>query len=535
MNGLKSIARGFNTLFEASDYPKEFLEEYDLIECLAYHQGRETLLVQRKSDGVTAITSCYDCAEYPFSTDLQFLGELDHPGLPRYYGRYSNNKKVCLVREYIDGVTLNAYVTERQLPLEEIIEKMTELCDILELLHSHKPQIVHRDIKPENIIVRPNGKIALIDFDIARTVKEGGETDTVFFGTKVYAPPEQYGFGQTDSRADIYSFGVLLRWMVTGSARKNPNVSAIPEIEKIIDRCTAFAPDRRYNDISEVKRALGSIKPGQKHVSIKSLILCTVVAVAMLAVGFTLGKCIKFDDPPQSITFREPLIEQAVRLMTGKEDGDLTEEDISGVTALYIYGDRAFDDPGEFYRCTIDTSTEGSVHTLDDIGQLPGLRELHIVNQGYVDASGLSGHSKLNTLELKHMRLSNVSAVAGVPNLKEAVLFDDGLSDVTALQNCLWLETLDIGLNDIKSLEKVGRYPNVKNLGLMWLEMDSVDDIADCFPKLRSIMLEFGKFKDLSGLKKLEKLETVNVRADQADEVTGILTGTNISINISEN
>ena len=96
-----------------------------------------------------------------------------------------------------------------------MIRLCAKLAEILIYLHSRTPPVIHRDIKPENVIITEEKEPVLIDFDIARTFKTAEETDTVFFGTKGYAPPEQYGFAQTDCRSDIYAFGVLLRFLLT--------------------------------------------------------------------------------------------------------------------------------------------------------------------------------------------------------------------------------------------------------------------------------------------------------------------------------
>ena len=517
-----------------SCYPKDFLDEYDQMECLANHHGKETFLVQSKKGDKQAIATCYDCSVFPVHEDISLLREFDYQGLPHYYKQYENGQMVCVVREYIDGLPLNVYASEKQLVMEEILRIAKQLCDILEVLHTHDPQVVHRDIKPENIIVKPDGNVVLIDFDIARTVKEGAGNDTVFFGTKVYAPPEQYGFGQTDSRADIYAFGVLLRWMVTGSPKKNANISAAPMIENIIDRCTAFTPEQRYNDITEVKKALNEAEHHKHRISFKTVAVCTLIAVIMLVAGVIAGIFINKASQQENITFAEPIIEKAVRSYIGKTEGALTSEDLAKVDRLYIYGTRVFNDPEKYYECSVDTTIEGTLHSLDDLKLLKNLEELYIVHQGYVDVSGIAGMAKLTKVEFKHMRLSNVSAIADVPNLKQAILFGTGLTDATALENCPWLETLDIGLNDILSLDRVGHYPNVKNLGLMWMEMDSVDNISDYFPKLQNITLQYGKFKDLSGLKDLNKLESVAILTDQKDAVEPLFEGTGVKINVVE-
>ncbi len=535
MNELKRIVEDMESVFAQSSYPRDFLADYDQMECLASHAGRETFLVQRKADGETAVATCYDRSAFPFSPDIQLLRDLSHPGLPRYYEEYRNEQMLCVVREYIEGEPLDAYARERQLSVGEIASMAKQLCDILQALHTHEPPVVHRDIKPENIIVKPDGDIVLIDFDIARTVKAGGGTDTVFFGTKGYAPPEQYGFGQTDSRADIYAFGVLLRWLVTGSARANGNITIDPGLQRIIDRCTAFAPEQRYPDIGEVRRALETVGRRNPRFAPKTVAALALAAILMLCAGFAVGRYTDWLRPPQKIAFQEPLIERAARLFIGKQSGPLTAEDLSRVRRLYIFGDQAFAESEPFNRCDVATSTAGPIRTLDDLKLLPNLEEVHIIHQGYVDATGIAGLPKLYTVELKHMRLSGVAAIADAPGLKHAILFCDGLSDVTALERCPWLETLDIGLNEIKSLNQVGSYPNVKNLGFMWLELDDVDDIAQRFPKAKTIMLQHGTIKDISGLKALPSLESVYVLKEQADAVNALFEGTDVQINITEN
>ena len=535
MNELKRIVADMESVFADSSYPKDFLAAYDQMECLASHTGRETFLVQRKADGETAVATCYDRAAFPFRPDVQLLRDLNHPGLPHYYEQYQNEQMLCIVREYIEGEPLSAYARQRQLAIADIVGVARQLCDILQALHTHMPPVVHRDIKPENIIVKPDGGIVLIDFDIARAVKEGAGTDTVFFGTKGYAPPEQYGFGQTDNRADIYAFGVLLRWMVTGSARENGNITINGDLQRIIDRCTAFAPEQRYADIGEVRRALETVGRRKRRVDPKAVAALALAAILLLCAGFAAGRYTDWLRPVPKIAFQEPLIERAARLWIGKEDGPLTEEDLAQVSQLYIFGTEAFGEPEPFYHCDVATSTEGPIRTLDDLKLLPNLEEVHIAHQGYVDTAGIAGLTKLYTVELKHMRLSGVAAIADVPGLKHAILFCDGLSDVTALERCPWLETLDIGLNDIHALAQVGRYPKVKSLGFMWLEMDDVDDIADRLPRVQAVMLQHGNIKDLSGLKALPDLEAVYVLEDQADAVRALFEGTDVQINITEN
>ena len=535
MSELKRIVANMESVFAESGYPQDFLAEYDQMECLASHTGRETFLVRRKSDGGTAVATCYDRAALPLRPDISLLRSLRHPGLPRYCEEYQNERTLCIVREYIEGETLAVHARENQLTVPEIAAIARQLCDILEYLHAHTPPVVHRDIKPENVIVKPDGGIALIDFDIARAVRAGAEADTVFFGTKGYAPPEQYGFSQTDSRADIYAFGVLLRWLVTGSVRDNRNIAMDETLQRIIDRCTAFAPEARFHDIGQVREALNGVGRRRKRVRPLTAAMLALAALLLLAAGFAAGRYTDLLRPAPKFVFQEPLIEEAVRLQLGKKGGALTAEDLGRVERLYIYGTEAFADPEPFYQRDVATSAKGPIRTLDDLQLLPNLTELHIIHQGFVDASGVAGLAKLQTVELKHMRLSGVEPIADNPALRHAILFCAGLDDVTALENCPWLETLDIGLNDIRSTEQIGSHPSVKSLGLMWLELDDVDDIAERLPRVEAVTLQHGTIRDPSGLKTLPRLAAVYALAEQAEALNELFAGTAVQVNITEN
>ena len=535
MTELKRIVADIESIFSDSSYPQAFLDAWDQMECLASHSGRETLLVRNKQSGEMAVAKCYDRAQFPLEPDHSFLKELSHPGLPGFLGRYQNEKMLCFVREYIEGEPLSVYARTRQLSLEQIRAVADQVAGILEVLHGHQPAIIHRDIKPENIIIRPDGRTALIDFDISRSFKADGENDTVSFGTKGFAPPEQYGFGQTDARADVYAFGVLLRWLVTGSIRENRNITIDRELQRIIDRCTAFSPDERYTGITEVRRALAAAGRRKRRPDLKALAVLLGVMLLGLAGGFAVGRYTGWFRPVPRVSFTEPLIGQAVAMQLGRDAGSLTPEDLKGVTSLYIYGEKAYADRDQLLRQTVDENAEGPLRTLDDLAMLPNLEEVYIVRQGYVDISGIAGLTHLHTAELKHMRISGLQPLAGISGLRNAVLFDAGITDASPLENCPLLETLDVGLNAIADLRHIGRHPNLRNLGLMWLTIPELDGVAERLPRLKAVMLQHGDFKDLSGLQALPELERVYVLAGQEAAVREALSGTQAEIHITEN
>lgn len=171
------------------------------------------------------------------------LQSLHHPYLPQIVQLEQRQDGVTLLEEYIDGANL----AEITLPEKRIISLMKELCEVLVFLHGYG--IIHRDIKPSNLLLAPDGHIRLIDFDAAREGKPSADNDTRLLGTRGYAPPEQYGFAQTDSRTDIYAVGVTMKQLLGKRAEKCP-------YRHILRKCTEFAPKRRYKTAKALLRAL---------------------------------------------------------------------------------------------------------------------------------------------------------------------------------------------------------------------------------------------------------------------------------------
>ncbi len=153
-----------------------------------------------------------------FKREALLLAGLMHPNLPRIYDHFSENGRWYLVMDFIEGQTLEEYLTQKgdTLPLEEVLEIGIQLCNVLNYLHTRQPSIIFRDLKPDNVLRTNDGQLYLIDFGIARHFKPGQARDTVAFGSPGYAAPEQYGKAQTAPSADIYSLGAILHQMLTG-------------------------------------------------------------------------------------------------------------------------------------------------------------------------------------------------------------------------------------------------------------------------------------------------------------------------------
>lgn len=177
--------------------------------------------------------------------------------VPRIVECYKTGRELVVVSEFIPGKTLDAFVNEAGPSLELSLSVVPAVCAAVAELHkAFDPPVVHRDLKPANIIVSegPSGLSAtLIDFGIARRYREGAAADTVRFGTRSYAPPEQYGFGQTSVRSDIYALGMIALFCITGEeAHGQPSAESLahagvtgPYADAIL-QATSFDPERRF-------------------------------------------------------------------------------------------------------------------------------------------------------------------------------------------------------------------------------------------------------------------------------------------------
>lgn len=191
---------------------------------------------------------------------IQLISELDSSYIAKIV-EVSDNE---IYMEYVDGEILTS---NNALP-DKIYRIFTELCDAVSALHS--VGVIHRDIKPSNIMLTSDGHIKLIDFDAARVKKINQDKDTSFIGTDGFAPPEQYGFEQTDERSDIYALGVTMKLILNDNFEKSPYRS-------VIEKCLKFSPDQRYSSVLSLKKALAFCKN-------RKTILLSAVSVAVVAV-----------------------------------------------------------------------------------------------------------------------------------------------------------------------------------------------------------------------------------------------------------
>lgn len=212
-----------------------------------------------------------------FKREARAAAALNSPGIVAIYDWGEMNGLYCMVMEYVPGETLKQLVERRgALPELEALNIASQVAGTLEVAHQHG--VIHRDIKPHNILIDPNGRIKVVDFGIARAAGLTQLTTTsAVWGTVHYVAPEQTQRRPVDGRTDLYSLGVVLYEMVTGTepfkgdspievalqhinAQPLPPRRIRPEIsawtEAIILKAMAKDPDDRFGTAAEMATAL---------------------------------------------------------------------------------------------------------------------------------------------------------------------------------------------------------------------------------------------------------------------------------------
>ena len=176
-----------------------------------------------------------------FYREADLLANLKHNSIPEVFDRFTESNRHYIVMEYINGVDLEARISETGQPFDEksVIGWAIQVCDVLSYLHHQKPPIIFRDMKPANLMLTSYGKIYLVDFGIARFFNPTSRGTMI--GTQGYAPPEQYR-GQVEPRTDLYALGATMHYMLTGRDPQNeapfsfPAVRSLnPEISEALD------------------------------------------------------------------------------------------------------------------------------------------------------------------------------------------------------------------------------------------------------------------------------------------------------------
>ncbi|HXJ38463.1 MAG TPA: protein kinase [Bryobacteraceae bacterium] len=234
-----------------------------------------------------------------FIQEARAASSLNHPNIITIHDILMTGNGNSIVMELVRGQTLGDMIAAGRIPAVDTIKLAMQIADALSAAHSIG--IVHRDLKPANVMVTPEGLVKVLDFGLAKLEGNQGsdamgfeESDATMsiqlaqpktaegaiIGTVAYMSPEQAEGRRIDSRSDIFSYGSVIREMLTGARafqgksgletlaavlRDEPKslaaagVDAPPELEAILARCMRKDPDQRYQSMTDVKNALEEI------------------------------------------------------------------------------------------------------------------------------------------------------------------------------------------------------------------------------------------------------------------------------------
>ncbi|MBI5493435.1 MAG: serine/threonine protein kinase [Deltaproteobacteria bacterium] len=201
-----------------------------------------------------------------FRREGRVLGGLEHAGIPRFLdeARSDDGTEAYLVMEFVEGETLRARV-EASGPLREneLWSVLWQAAAILEYLHARRPPIVHRDIKPANLMMRPDGKLVLVDFGVVQHEAPVAGVDRTFVGTWGFMAPEQF-HGEASPATDVFALGATLLSLACGRPPeelphedgglrfKLDDISLPDALRDVIRAMTEPEPARRPRDGAEL-------------------------------------------------------------------------------------------------------------------------------------------------------------------------------------------------------------------------------------------------------------------------------------------
>ncbi|MCD8348697.1 MAG: serine/threonine protein kinase [Lachnospiraceae bacterium] len=261
----------------ASVLPDVLAEAYEVCSCLKVSGGSASYLLREKNAEVLYILKTASDPVFCrlLANEKNILDKIHTVEDKKYSGRFPyavqlyedpTSKMTFYIRTYIEGKTLEELCEmnyeQPGLPILQALDYIISLTDTLQYLHSLTPPLIHRDIKPQNIVIDVDGVCHFIDFGISRFYQPGKDSDTLPMGTRLTAPPEQYGYQQCDSRSDLYSLGVVLFYALTGEYSLSD--SLLDEIDQpvadVIRRATMFDPRNRYQSAGEMLDSLLAVR-----------------------------------------------------------------------------------------------------------------------------------------------------------------------------------------------------------------------------------------------------------------------------------
>lgn len=489
--------------------PGELQEKYEIIKCLKDGEEAGTFLVQNCQSGKLCIIKWaggrfrkFLRQEYEILVELT---EKNFTGIPTPYSITEEGEKIFFLREYVEGRTLSEFAEEAgTLSWKRIAEIGGEICKIVEQFQKLENPFVHRDIKPENLILTEGGELVLVDFGTMRSYREDGNRDTFLVGSDGTAAPEQYGFRQTDKRTDVYAIGRTLWFLAAGcyqeDALKEAGISR--RLRRIIYKASSFDPGKRYPSAEKLRKALErSRMAGYYQAAAVTALVCAMAAGAgyyLHASEVHMKKEVRTSDAEiteaptsesepiqeaeiteaptreqevsitEKYTFKEPLIEEAVRLQLGLgEEEVITESMLEEVTDLKIVGNEIYEPEADILYLTLNFSAgeaaignmeQGEISDLSDLAHMKHLLHVALGKQCITDLSPLEG-LPICDLNLAENQIEDFSVLGRLPYLKKLNIGSNPGESLQGLETCTSLEELHIDGMNLENVDFVENLP----------------------------------------------------------------------------
>ena len=515
-------------LSQAFSLPNELATDYELYDRLGESPEKSTYLLRRKDDTAFAVLKVATGGHREhLQMEYDVLNRVHAAYLPKAISCFSDQTSTYLLREYIAGVPVSDTI-ERRGPFSEAeaVRLCIGLCDALQELHAQTPPIIHRDIKPQNVIFTQQRTLALIDFDAARNYQSAQKKDTVYLGTQATAAPEQFGYQQTDQRSDLYSTGVLLLYLCTGSYELEALEKVSSRVLRhIIETCTQFDPNRRFASARHLRAQLMRQSRAMTRSSASffggvalglgcGVVLCTAVYLLGVVPALQDGKAAKIASAEvtaivpaadTAITFDTPEIEQAVREQLGVDTATpLYQSDLDRITTLYLFGDVSLTDWNTVVNDSLyhASTLAGGITSLADIPKLRNLTELSICCQQIADLSPLKG-MRLVRLALSGNQISDLSPLKELPFLRELLIANNPIREIGVVGNLPLLQIIDLGSTSVSDITALG-----ENMTAVYLADAPVFDYQPLLRmhSLRSLFITRPDQDDIAVLSQLTSL-----------------------------
>ena len=465
----KSVNSSFKDIYREDELPKRISNKYTICSCLHYTDTKQVYILKDYNNN-KSLLKCRSGQDALLSkNEYNTLKLLEGEYVPKVSSFFEEDEKTYLIREYIEGETLEQVIEKHGVyEPEAAIAVMLEVCHGIEFMHNQDTPIVHRDIKPQNIIVTKDNKYKFIDMDTAREFKDENTYDTIFMGARATAAPEQFGFKQTSVRSDIYSLGVLFLYLLTGDYRvKEEEWKKLPKsVRRTVDKCLAFDPDNRYGSVALLIKELECLRRFKRQRKTMFFYMAAVLCLIITSTFFIRRGIKRYRFEHETVKFTNPRIERAVRESLNIDDDVILKPvDLENITMIILCGDRVFTSWEEhmeyhdlYYSDFNNEELEKDTFDYSDLKYFPNLKTLVLDNQGISDLSMIKGLD-LERLCVEKNRISDLSGLEKQKNLTYLNVCDNPIESIDELSSLKSLESLNVmntGVTDISSLNAAG-------------------------------------------------------------------------------